>query len=305
VPIWTKRLGGVETDVARALAVSEAGDVYLAGFFGGVVDFGGGALISAGGADVFVAKFSGVDSAHLWSARFGAAGLDTGHGLAVDPTGDVVVAGGFAGTIDFGGDVLASAGELDIFVAKLSGTNGGHLWSRRSGGTGTDSAHSVVCDEGGDVFVTGKFVGTADFGGGAEMSAGLGDIFVARYASPSGAFVWANRYGGAGDDQALDVAVTAGRVAIVGGFNATVDFGGGSLTSTGMFDVFVAEYAAGSGSYIDARRFGGSGYDLAWGVALSGGNVLVAGTFDGVVDFGVTTLASAGLSDIFLLRLIP
>jgi len=34
----------------------------------------------------------------------------------------VVIAGGFYGTVDFGGGALTSAGSMDVFVAKLDRT---------------------------------------------------------------------------------------------------------------------------------------------------------------------------------------
>lgn len=37
----------------------------------GSVDFGGGALTSAGSNDIFAAKLTAADGAHVWSQRFG------------------------------------------------------------------------------------------------------------------------------------------------------------------------------------------------------------------------------------------
>jgi len=55
--IWSKRFGDGSGAVGRAVAVDASGNAIVTGYFPGVVNFGGGALASAGGYDIFVAKF--------------------------------------------------------------------------------------------------------------------------------------------------------------------------------------------------------------------------------------------------------
>ena len=89
--LWANRFGSSESELGEAIAVDVNGDVLVTGRFSGTVDFGGGPLTSAGGYDIFVAKFSGVDGAHLWSQRFGSTDWDFGDGIAVDGSGNVLV----------------------------------------------------------------------------------------------------------------------------------------------------------------------------------------------------------------------
>ena len=93
----------------------------------------------------------------------------------------------------------------------------------------------------GDVTLTGSFQGTAEFGGGNVVSAGAGDIAVARY-DTGGTHQWSERFGGTNNDIPRCVAVDVlSNVVVTGQFTGTVDFGGGNLASAGSSDIFVAK----------------------------------------------------------------
>jgi hypothetical protein len=173
------------------------------------------------------------------SNRFGGVSNDQGLGVAVDSGDDVVLTGFFDGTMDFGGGPLTSAGGFDIFVAKLEG-DGSPVWSRRLGGTSLDQGLGVAVDSGDDVVLTGFFNGTVDFGDGPLTSAGLADIFVAKYSASEGSHLWSRRFGSTSTDQGLGVAVdSGGDVVVTGAFADTVDFGRRRLTSAGSDDIFL------------------------------------------------------------------
>jgi hypothetical protein len=245
--VWSKRFGGSGADLGGPVAVDGGGNVIVAGTFTGSINLGGATLTSAGGRDLFVAKFSATGQ-HLWSKRFGGTADDWVRGIAVDGAGAVVLTGQFLNTINFGGANLTSAGpDEDIFLAKLSGVDGGHVWSKRLGGSSAaDAGYGVAVDGVGNVAITGYFAGGVDFGGG-QLIAQMYDIFVAKYSS-SGAYTWAKRFGdppGLYNSQFGDAIAmsTAGNVFVAGHFAGTLDFGvGGSMTSVvgGGSDGFLA-----------------------------------------------------------------
>ena len=82
------------------------------------VDFGGGALTSAGATDGFIVKLDPF-GAHVWSKKQGDAAAQSVSGIAADPGGDFAV-GTFAGVVSFGGAALTSAGSTDVMLAKLA-----------------------------------------------------------------------------------------------------------------------------------------------------------------------------------------
>jgi hypothetical protein len=77
--------------------------VVATGSFEGTLDFGGGALTSAGSSDVFLVALGLAAGGHQWSRRFGNTSAQRGLDVDVDASGGVYVVGDFAGTVDFGG----------------------------------------------------------------------------------------------------------------------------------------------------------------------------------------------------------
>jgi Fibronectin type III domain len=307
---WARRFGSTSDDVSSyAIAVDPWGDVVITGQFLGTVDFGGGPLTSTGGWDIFVAKYSGVDGSPLWARRLGNALDNSGLGVAVDGLGNVVVTGYFYGVADFGGPApLTSAGDRDIFLAKYRAADGAYLWAKQIGSAAFDHGNAVAVDSADNILLTGSFVGTLNFGGPGSLSTptAINDVFVAKYTS-SGAYLWAQRFGGTNGDWGTALAVDGSdNVVVTGAFQGTVDFGNGPLTSAGSFEIFVLKLPPTGGTPLWSRRFGSTGDERSLALAAGpDGSVAVTGYFPGTVNFGDGPLTSAGSSDIFLLRIAP
>jgi hypothetical protein len=302
--VWSKTVGGYGYDQGNAIAADPAGGVLVTGYIGkGTmgdigVNFGGGALFSAGGSDAFIVKYSATGQ-HVWSKRFGSTGSDVGMAVGADPSGNVYVAGTFEGTVDFGSGPVTSSGLRDIFLLKLTSA-GQVVRVQRFGGSGDEVAYGLSTDGAGDVVLSGKFQGAVSFGGTALTSAGGDDAFLVKLSGTTGDQIWAKRFGSTGQDIATGVATDAGgNIVISGYFAGAVDFGGGPLTSVST-DVFVAKYDS-AGAHTWSRRFGGADLQMGDGVAMSPtGEVTLTGFFNQGIDFGTGPLTSAGSFDVFL-----
>jgi hypothetical protein len=101
-------------------------------------------VTSAGGADIFVTKLDAAGDL-LWKKTTGDGTDQQLYAMAVDAAGDIVVAGDFTGTIDFGAGALTSAGAADVYVAKLD-PSGNALWSKRAGDALPQNAHALATD---------------------------------------------------------------------------------------------------------------------------------------------------------------
>lgn len=98
-PLWVKSFGTAREDVGYGIAVDDAGNLALTGWFESPIDFGGGALTGKGQKDGFVAKLS-VDGKHLWSDRFGDWDHDSGNAIAMTGDGVVWLTGIYRYTLD-------------------------------------------------------------------------------------------------------------------------------------------------------------------------------------------------------------
>jgi len=177
---WSKHFGGANADSGQALALDPAGNVFLTGYFTGTADFGGGGLVSAGGYDMFLAKYSTAGT-FAWAKSFAGPNFEAPNSVTVDASSNVVFTGYFQNTLNVGGTILSSAGGTDIAIGKFS--NGGTLaWAKSFGGTGGDTPLSIDTDANGYVVCTGQFAGTANFGGTSLISAGSTDIYLIRIA---------------------------------------------------------------------------------------------------------------------------
>jgi hypothetical protein len=297
---WSMGFGDSADQACLSMATDPSGNVYLTGHFAGSMDFGGDLLTSAGGRDIFLAKFDRWGN-HLWSRAFGGSFDQTGYGIAVDSSGDIVLTGSFAGTVDFGGMPLISAGGQDIFVARFNAA-GAHMWSRAFGDAADQSGYSIAIDRSGNIILTGDVSGSADFGGGNLSSAGGRDIFLAKF-DRWGNHHWSRCFGDVSDQSGCHVAADgSGNVLITGWFDGPVDFGGGPLTHVGGKDMFLAKFDA-SGTHVWSQGFGHAHDQAGTSVAMDGADhAVVTGWFEGSIDFGGGFMASAGGRDMFLAR---
>jgi lysophospholipase L1-like esterase len=306
---WANNSTGTIATIARSVAADDAGNSYVAGTFYGSSTFGSGGsavtLVSAGGTDAYLAKYD-ANGGLLWAQRAGGSGDDEALKVSINGSGTLVVAGDFDGAATFGQGPAAVTlnGTEDAFVATYTSA-GALTWVRQVGGATRSVGASAAIDGAGNVYLTGWFIGAADFDGSPVSGTGIASAFVARYLA-DGSLDWArspaSQFGSLGFDVAVD---SAGR-AYVGGADGGIDFGNGtSFPNVGALDAFVAQFLP-DGSVGWARSFASIGNDIVFGVAVdpAGGDVFASGTFAWTVDFGSGNVnSSAGLSDAFVLRL--
>jgi hypothetical protein len=140
---WAVRAGGSDSDVGYGVAVDEDGNAYVTGEFTGSATFEsvsgpvvGPLLAPSGSRDIFVAKYDSsghCNGVNQWVRNFGGADADIGYGIAIAPSGDVLVTGAWE-----------VSGTREAFVLRLDSANGLQLGLAFSAGpaghTGTGRA---------------------------------------------------------------------------------------------------------------------------------------------------------------------
>ena len=86
----------------------------------------------------------------------------------------------------FGSQSLASNGDEDIFIAKVSGATGQVIWTKTAGGPHTDIGFGIALDATGNACVVGTFIRKATIANSMLTTSGdNGDVFV--WKTPSNA----------------------------------------------------------------------------------------------------------------------
>jgi hypothetical protein len=277
--------------VGAGIASDASGNFYVTGSFSGTVDFGLGPVASAGNTDVFLMKLDPAGSP-VWVKRFGILTGERGEAVAVDASGNLLLAGHYQcnvlyqpTSIDFGGGTLpCNFSDMGPFVAKLD-PNGNHIWSygMPSGDLWTFRPLDIAIDAAGSASVL-----------VSRLSAQDHAMFVRKF-DANGNVLW-SASPVSGSTFGAD-----GELAVDGAGNVIVAFEHAVGVGTCPCDYYVsiAKYDPG-GALIWKKQISGPGAQGdgggARGVAVDGGgNIFVAGPLygNGDLDLGGGQLSGA------------
>lgn len=231
---------------------------------------------------------------------------------------DLVVVGYFTEemTIYGVGDTvkLFARDNEDVFLLKFD-LNGRLLWSKTLLGTNSERMFNVERDSSGNIFTSGFFRVNLDVDPGPDEKRinafDKRDLIVEKF-DPDGNFVWVHTLGNFCYEVVMDMTLDVqGNVLVTGHTDEQSPYENRDKSavfpSNGLFDVIV-EKLNGDGVVLWQKTIGSEGID--WGrslVVLPNGNSIVAGVFEGEVDFDPGEdeyfLKSQNGSTIFLLCL--
>ncbi|MGI4867601.1 MAG: putative Ig domain-containing protein [Janthinobacterium lividum] len=306
--VWAvSGIGSSGTDDARGVAVSGS-TVYVTGTYDGSLTVGGSTLTSAGGQDVFVAKYTDGGTSVTANSALSGGGTGADQSFAIAVNGTNIYVTGFVNTnttattnVKFGTVSLGNNGDEDLFVARFTDTGtlayGGAV---SSGGIGVDRGLAIGVS-GTGIYVTGFFTGTTavSISNSSLTGAGGMDMFLAKYTDTGSGLGTggAVKGGGSANDQGQALTISGSSIYVGGTFNTTASIAGSSLTSasTTLPDIFVAKYAdTGSGlSNSFAVRDGGANTEAVGSILVSSGSVYVAGAYTGTTTLAGTSLTSS------------
>jgi hypothetical protein len=183
----------------------------------------------------------------------------------------------------------------DIIIAKLNSATGAVVWAKQFGAAGTQLCKAVTMDSSGNVFAAGVYNGDFGAGGLDTFGSSVQAIWVAKLDGATGALVTAKDYGGNGLQAVNGIALdSSGNVAVTGNMQASLTFGGTTLTSAGGTDGFLAKLDP-SLDPLWAKNWGDAKNQESHAVGFkSNGDIVVIGAMKGHATFGSTTLVAAG-----------
>jgi len=328
---WTKTTASAALGISygASVAIDNGGNIFVAGYFNKTVDFdpttGVDNHTSAGGIDISLTRIN-ADGSYGWTKTMGGTGNEYGLSLAADASGNLYMAGFFAGTVDFdpttGTDNHTSAGYDDIFLTRIN-ADGSYAWTKSIGSTGVDRTWSMAMDPNGNIYLNGFFSGSVDFDPSpaidTHIAVGQTDSFVTRI-NADGSYGWTQTISDPASGSSLStndnlISVDAeGNIYLSGYFSGTIDFdpstGIDNRTSSGPRSIFISRINA-DGAYSWTRTMGSpnSWVNSPMPVAADANrNIFITGHFSKTVDFdpgpGVDEHTSHGLyGDIFLTKL--
>ena len=301
---WATGFGGRAQYSGKVdMVYSDFGLLYMTGDFTGTRLFGTTNKTAVGYSDMYVTMVDTggtvqwvVTGGSMFSYAYASA-------IVRDNSSNTYVVGHFTGTFSIGAFTEGSAGQNDIYIAKLDFA-GNPVWLKRAGGSSFDEAKSIYCD-GNSLYITGYFTNAATFGTVNLTSSGTNDqeIYLAKY-DLNGTCLWAKSAGGTGEERGNSILKDIqGNVAITGEFSGVASFGSNSVTSSAFSDLFVAKYDD-SGNNIWVKRGGGSSSDIGISIGFDQtGNYYVCGNYTNTAGFGLDSVYDNGYGNVFMTKL--
>ncbi|MBG8552634.1 SBBP repeat-containing protein [Hymenobacter guriensis] len=294
--LWITNLDGSGYVSSNNIAVDLSGNVYVAGTFNRDITLGATTLKTSS-SDVYLAKYN-TQGVQQWVRQGGGQNHKNLKGIATNAQGEVIVAGDFQASIDFGGQALVDGG---IFYYRFSPD--GKVNLAKSFGSWASSMVNVAgltLDKEGSAYITGDCGGSLTFGSDTIYSS-YQDIFVCKLTA-AGTPVW-SQFARATPDRMKQVRAIA------------VDESGNTVVCGENFDynpakanLYVAHFNAKGSltwSYDIPTSSSGSpetGYNSASGVAYDhNGGFLVTGAFLGKAVFGTNELNTIN-GQVFVVR---
>jgi uncharacterized delta-60 repeat protein len=242
--LWTARYtsSGVQRDLAAALEIGPAGDVYVTGSSSNNTSFVT-IKYNSWGAEVWKAFYKGTNG-----------GNNVAVSLAIDAADNVYVTG-YAVPVYY----------MGYYATLKYDASGNRVWVANYGeGGGLNYPASIAVDSSGNVHVTGR----------SEESSYIGryDYATVKYA-PNGASLWSAKHSSA----LGSLSATARALAVDGSGNVYVTGSGSGVSAT---DFVTIKYSPAGHQEWQSRYNGpADGADTATGIALdAGGNVYVTGS---------------------------
>jgi uncharacterized protein (TIGR03437 family) len=286
--LYASYLGGGGFDEAYGVALDAAGNAYICGQTAST-DFNLTNPLqpvnAGGGSDGFFAKIDATGTALHYASYLGGGGVDIATGVDVDANNNAYVTGHtFSTDYPLQNPLQSSnAGGADVFISRINVFGQGFIYSTYLGGSGGDFARGVAVDANSQAYLVGRTASTDFKINNALQSTlrGNQDAFVAKVNLTGSGLIFSTYLGGGGDDLGNGIALDDAGSAYVTGDTRSSDFNTKNplqAVNRGGLDAFISKLDPAGAALVYSTYLGGSGEDLAQGVALdASGNAYLTG----------------------------
>jgi uncharacterized repeat protein (TIGR01451 family) len=304
--VWNKANSGqawiAKTDSLGAIAWSLSPGNWAGGYlvdaaFTTVEQIADGGYVAAGFGRMYpdpmvghVARFSST-GAILWTKAFGGAGADRLFAIKQTVDGGFIAAGQASST---DGDIVSNHGGSDLWLLKLD-AGGNKEWSLTYGGTGNDTAYTIVQLPDNGYLVAGT---STSANGDLAGNKGATDGWLLKV-NAAGVLQWQTNLGGSARDVINRLVRNADDTYLLSGYSFSND--GDVSANHGQADVWVIK-TDNAGSILWSKLYGGSNDDAAFDLRPATDNGFFAAGFTESGNGDVVS-AHAGGSDLWILRL--
>lgn len=254
-----------------------------------------------------------------WVASYGGNGADDADIIRVDDYGNAYYSGVVYDTVDAdpgpGVFNLIANGSADFMVGKIA-PNGTWLWAKQFGGPGSDFSFEMEFTPSGNVVLTGRFDGTADFDPGPGVTLltsahGTQEDYFLMELDTAGNLVWVNQIGAGGGALSVnasgDIYVGGNIPDLVGTVDVDPGPGVAPVTAIDNGDMLLIKYDS-LGNFKWVRHWGTAGSEFMTEAEVDPwGDIIAVGAIRDTIDLdpgpGVDLHSSAGNFDFFMIKL--
>ena len=296
---WQNTIGGNSDDIPKFIIQTSDGGYFVGGNSNsGISGDKTEAAIGIGSLpDYWVLKLDNAGNIE-WQNTIGGVGSDYLNSIEQTSDGGYIL-GGYSNSGVSGDKTEASAGNYDYWVVKLNNT-GIIEWQNTIGGSLIDILFSINQTSNGGYLLAG-YSTSGISGDKTEMTLGPTDYWI-LHLNGIGVIEWQNTIGGNGSDLALSAIETIdGGFAVVGYSDSGIS-GDKTDAGFGLSDYWGVKLNS-IGSVEGQFTLGGSEYDYGQAIAQTADEGYLIGGFSSSGISGNKTEASAGLNDIWVIKL--
>lgn len=284
--IWLKTFGGgkispmMANEMGCSLVLDKDGDLYVTGYFSGIINIDSIPLVSKGDDDIFIAKItaSGVVS---WAKKIGGILQDQPIQLNLGSFGNIYLLGSYNEKISLGSIDLSKSG-FNSFLCKIDQRSGDVINAVNLVDSGCYKASCFKTDSNDNLIVAGLFTPKSDNNG--LLAQKLENVLISKF-SNSGNVAWVKEFNSTDRVTVRALSVNSHNETIVtGAFRNTLDLYDNAISSKGGTDIYVLKLDE-RGDLLWAKSYGGTDDDEALFLLGGGDEKRLVGKFSSEIQF--------------------